>query len=294
MDVLNDQYHCTKLPTVRQAINEEPMEFANRCKGLAQRVMCKVIDPVAQRIHRQNADRMCLVSFVNGLSRVVGCQFRYAHTTSLQETEFSARNRYGRETRKKHRNFYTNLDEPVGQTTRSLGKRSRARNGSVRAGDSRTNIQQLNSSHGTRSGTQTSGTKFHNNSARRCYESEGIWHFVRECPKRLKRLGISPNSPGRKNPSELSKRPSSSSEKHQDATTGSHKGNTKSGKRIRVDSGDSSLHLGVSENAVGKPTIAVLLEHCAPSITLETEGQWRRPIVDTGSNVSILQPRTSR
>ena len=36
------------------------MEFSGRCKGLAQRIMSKVNEPVAQRIHRENADRMCL------------------------------------------------------------------------------------------------------------------------------------------------------------------------------------------------------------------------------------------
>jgi len=37
-----------------------------------------------------------------------------------------------------------------------------------------------------------------------------------------------------------------------------------------------------------------LLEHGTPSITLEIEGKWQRLIVDTGSNVSILQPGVSR
>jgi len=63
---------------------------------------------------------------------------------------------------------------------------------------------------------------------------------------------------------------------------------------VRSESGDSSLHLGARENALGKPEIAVLLEHGTPSITLQIEGKWQRLIVDTGSNVSILQPVVSR
>ena len=39
----------------------------------------------AQQIHRENADRMCLASFVAGLSGVVGRQVRYAHPRTLQE-----------------------------------------------------------------------------------------------------------------------------------------------------------------------------------------------------------------
>ena len=67
-DVHSDQYHYMKLQTARQGRNERPMEFADRCKELAQRVMSKVNDPIEQQIHRENADRMFLASFVGGLS----------------------------------------------------------------------------------------------------------------------------------------------------------------------------------------------------------------------------------
>jgi len=53
-----------------------------------------------------------------------------------------------------------------------------------------------------------------------------------------------------------------------------YKGKAEPGKRIREESGDSSLQFGVPENAVGKPEIAVLLEHGNPSLTLEIEGTW--------------------
>jgi len=59
-------------------------------------------------------------------------------------------------------------------------------------------------------------------------------------------------------------------------------------------SGDRSLHLGVPENAFGKPEIGVLLENGSPSITLEIEGKWQLLIIDTSSNVSILQPGVSQ
>ena len=39
-------------------------------QGLSQKVMCKVDDPVAQRIHRENAERMFLAIFVAGLKGV--------------------------------------------------------------------------------------------------------------------------------------------------------------------------------------------------------------------------------
>jgi len=84
-DIHSDQYHFTRLQTARHAKNEGPLEFADRYKGLAQKVMRKVNEPRAQQIHRENADRMCLASFVAGLSGVVGRQVRYAHPRTLQE-----------------------------------------------------------------------------------------------------------------------------------------------------------------------------------------------------------------
>jgi len=72
--VHTDQYHFMRLETARQAKNEGPQEFADRCRALAQKVMCKESDPVAQRIHRENAERMILASFVAGLSGVAGRQ----------------------------------------------------------------------------------------------------------------------------------------------------------------------------------------------------------------------------
>jgi len=39
----------------RQVKNEGPQEFADRCRALAQKVMCKDSVLVAQRIHRENA-----------------------------------------------------------------------------------------------------------------------------------------------------------------------------------------------------------------------------------------------
>jgi len=67
-----------------------------------------------------------------------------------------------------------------------------------------------------------------------------------------------------------------------------------SGKRIGGESGGSSLHFSIPENAVGRPTSSLLLEQLAPSVTLEVERTARRLILNTGSNVSLLQPGISR
>ena len=57
---------------------------------------------------------------------------------------------------------------------------------------------------------------------------------------------------------------------------------------------DSSFHLIAPDNAVAKSTVCVLLEHGTPTISVEIEGMSRSLVLDTGSNVSILQPGVSR
>jgi hypothetical protein len=55
-----------KLQTARQGKNESPQEFADRCRGLSQKVMCKV-------------------SFVAGLIGIAGKQVRYANPRNLEQ-----------------------------------------------------------------------------------------------------------------------------------------------------------------------------------------------------------------
>ena len=69
-DAHSDQFHFMELQTARQSKGESPREFADRCRAVANKVMCKVDDPAAQRIHRENAERMMLASFLAGLSGV--------------------------------------------------------------------------------------------------------------------------------------------------------------------------------------------------------------------------------
>jgi hypothetical protein len=57
--------------------------------------------------------------------------------------------------------------------------------------------------------------------------------------------------------------------------------------------GDSSFHLRAPENAVATPSVPVGWESGTPSIAVVIEGITRTLVVDTGSNISILQPNIS-
>jgi len=56
----------------------------------------------------------------------------------------------------------------------------------------------------------------------------------------------------------------------------------------------SSFRLNAHENAVTKLTVPISLEHGTPNISAVTGGMLRSLILDTGSNISIMQPGISR
>ena len=82
-DTHTDQRDFVRLQTARQKKNESPQQFADRCCALSQKMMCKTSDQVAWRIHRENAERMLLASFVAGLSYQCRCTFTQGHWWKL-------------------------------------------------------------------------------------------------------------------------------------------------------------------------------------------------------------------
>jgi hypothetical protein len=81
----------------RQGKNESPQEFADRCRALAQRITCQVGDPVPQRVNREKAKRMLLVSFKAGLGTIPGKQVPYASPKSVELYELRFRCKKPRE-----------------------------------------------------------------------------------------------------------------------------------------------------------------------------------------------------
>jgi hypothetical protein len=71
-DVHTEQYHYARLQMARQGRKETPQEFADRFRTLAQRITGQSDDPVVQGVHRENAERMLLASYISGLYGVPG------------------------------------------------------------------------------------------------------------------------------------------------------------------------------------------------------------------------------
>ena len=122
----SEQFHFMQLQTARQRKCESPREFPDRCRALANKDMCKVGDPAVQRIHRENADRMMLASFVSGLSGVVGTEVRYQAPRDIaQAVSLALAVQEAEKQEKFNETFYTRFDNLVRLLSRSPVRQSR-------------------------------------------------------------------------------------------------------------------------------------------------------------------------
>ena len=193
-----------RLQTARQANHEGPQEFADRCRALAQKVMCKDSDPVAQRIHRENAEMMLLASFVAGLSGEFGRQVKFQNPQDLRQALTRAlKVREMLKHEKFAETFCTKFDKSVSLSNRQDEREPAERYSPKRAANPPRSRRYERGAD--RSGTSGSTRDVRARTEPRCYECEGCGHIPHECPTRLKREKTR-NSARKENPSERSNR----------------------------------------------------------------------------------------
>jgi tRNA A37 N6-isopentenylltransferase MiaA len=101
--------------------------------------MVKTDDAQAQRVHRENADRMLLASFVSGLTGTPERQVPYANPQTLDQVLKIALSVQEAEQQERfNESFYTKFDESVRLSFRSpspahSGSKSRRHSAEVRA-----------------------------------------------------------------------------------------------------------------------------------------------------------------
>jgi len=190
-----------QLQTARQRKNESPREFADRCKGLAQKVMRKVDDPVAQRIHRENADRMLLSSFVAGLGGEIGKQVRYASPRDIEQAmSIAITVQEAANQEKFNETFYTRFDDSVRLLSQSPSRPRREDSRSRRSADTQAvnhlHDQRYRTPRGTNKPSNSRNRNEQTKEAIRCFNCEEFGHFARDCPTKFKREANSSGSRG--------------------------------------------------------------------------------------------------
>ena len=211
--VHTDQYHFTRLKTARQEKNESPQQSADRCRELAQKITRKVDDPVAQRVHCENAERMLLASVVSVLNGPDGKHTKYASPspvhqalqTALAVEQAEKQDRF-------NESFYTRFEKSVRLTSQSPSSTyagsSRTRQSADARVSRRTHSQQYKGSKDRVQSPRNAQIR----EAQKCYECEGVEHIARECPTRLKREAKNADSPRKRDPCEAPSRPRFSGE----------------------------------------------------------------------------------
>ena len=179
-----DQHNFIQLQTARQKKNESPQQFADRCRALSQKIMCKTSDPVAQRIHRENAERMLLASSVAGLTGPPGKQVRYASPRNIGQALSIALAVQGAEKQERfNESFYAKFDNSVRLSARSPSGSSqdddRSQHSPGMPAVSHLRSQRYKPPHSASKPSTSAARNIQTEDAIRCYECEGLGHFTR-------------------------------------------------------------------------------------------------------------------
>jgi len=84
-DVRSAQYYFMQLLTARQKKNETPQEFLDWCHSLAMKTVPKAEDPLLQKFHYDQAQRMLLSTFIAGLSGNPGQQVGFQMPVTVEQ-----------------------------------------------------------------------------------------------------------------------------------------------------------------------------------------------------------------
>jgi len=147
--------------------------------------LCRVDDPLAQRIHNENAERILLASFVAGLTGSPGRQVRYRNPQTLQQVISVALAVQEAEKQERfNESFYTQFDRSVRLLSRSPSRTGRVDDRPRRPADSHAgSIKHSQKREPSRSAGKPPPSRTTRNAqteaAVRCYECKD-WDIMQE------------------------------------------------------------------------------------------------------------------
>jgi hypothetical protein len=161
---------------------------------------------------------MLLESFVLGLAGVVGRQTRFSNPQTIEDALRVALSVQEAEKQERFNESFYKFENSVRLLCRSPDRSHSGNEGQHQTTDSRA----VNRPRGQRLGT--SGKTVRSEVARsrgaqtdaalRCYECRGIGHYARQCPTRQNREAKVSDSPGKRRPTERSKRSCPRGDRH--------------------------------------------------------------------------------
>ena len=267
----------------RQKEDESLQEFADRCGSLAHKTVPQVDDPVLQKHHYEHAERMLLASFPAGLVGTPGRQVRFSLPKNMQEAlRIAVTFQQAELQERRNETFYVDEVKECGKADRpSRGTRRNAsmRNTAQQAGTGRTQDQSNKGSF--------RNTGIVNN--RKCYECGDVGNFACECPTHQNRRDTRNRTSTRGG--NASQVPAGTPSLEATRQPKGRRNDTAVSKRARNGSGDSCFHTTAPKNEANYFTVRVELISGTPTIQAIISCFYRLFIVDTGSSISLIQPR---
>jgi hypothetical protein len=119
-DVRNDHYHFMQLQTAKQKKEGKPQEYLDRCRSLAMKTVPKVNEPLLQKVHYNQAQRMLLSTFIARVYGNPGQQIRFQMPATVDQALQIANTVFQAEEQEKRNLAFFRIPKPTEKVEATL------------------------------------------------------------------------------------------------------------------------------------------------------------------------------